>query len=124
MNNNILGLRTTIYKVADIQAAKKWYAKVFQTQPYFDEPYYVGFNIGGYELGLQPEGKAVDDKPDSVVAYWGVADVQKTVKDFLASGATEHEKPQDVGEGIIVASVKDPWKNVIGLIYNPEFRLP
>ncbi|HET7180506.1 MAG TPA: VOC family protein [Chryseosolibacter sp.] len=123
MNNNILGLRTTIYKVADIQAAKKWYAKVFETQPYFDEPYYVGFNIGGYELGLQLEGKAVDDKPDSVVAYWGVADVQKTVKDFLASGATAHEKPQDVGEGIIVASVKDPWKNVIGLIYNPHFKI-
>lgn len=123
MNNNILGLRTTIYKVADIQAAKKWYAKVFETQPYFDEPYYVGFNIGGYELGLQLEGKAVDDKPDSVVAYWGVADVQKPVKDFLASGATAHEKPQDVGEGIIVASVKDPWKNVIGLIYNPHFKI-
>lgn len=123
MNNNILGLRTTIYKVADIQAAKKWYAKVFQTQPYFDEPYYVGFNIGGYELGLQPDSRQAKESGDAVVAYWGVTDVNKAVKDFLASGATEHEKPQDVGEGIIVASVKDPWKNVIGLIYNPHFKI-
>jgi len=43
----MLGLRTTIYKVADITAAKKWYAAAFQTAPYFDEPFYVGFNIAG-----------------------------------------------------------------------------
>ena len=55
MATNILGLRTTIYKVDDITKAKAWYTKVFQTTPYFDEPYYVGFNIGGYELGLQAE---------------------------------------------------------------------
>lgn len=57
MKNNILGLRTVIYKIspARLQEAKEWYSKVFQTQPYFDEPYYIGFNIGGYELGLQPE---------------------------------------------------------------------
>ena len=123
MSNKILGLRTTIYKVGDILEAKKWYAKVFQTQPYFDEPYYVGFNIGGYELGLQPDSSKAKEKGDAVVAYWGVADVNKAVKEFLASGATEHEKPQDVGEGIIVASVKDPWNNVIGLIYNPHFKV-
>ncbi len=123
MSNKILGLRTTIYKVGDILEAKKWYAKVFQIQPYFDEPYYVGFNIGGYELGLQPDSSQAKERGDAVVAYWGVTDVNKAVKDFLASGATAHEKPQDVGEGIIVASVKDPWQNVIGLIYNPHFKI-
>ena len=51
----MLGLRTTIYKVSDLLKAKSWYAKAFETQPYFDEPFYVGFNIGGYELGLLPE---------------------------------------------------------------------
>ena len=119
----ILGLRTAIYRVSDINAAKEWYAKVFEKQPYFNEPFYVGFEIGGFELGLQPEDKPVTDKKESVVAYWGVNDVQKEYDRFIASGATEYEKPTEVGGDIIVASVKDPWGNIIGLICNPHFKL-
>lgn len=48
------GLRTTIYKVIDLEQAKAWYAQAFGVKPYFDEPFYVGFNIGGYELRIQP----------------------------------------------------------------------
>lgn len=44
--SKFLGLRTTIYKVKEIEKARDWYAEVFETQPYFDQPYYVGFNIG------------------------------------------------------------------------------
>ena len=121
--NKILGLRTAIYRVSDINAAKKWYTKVFETQPYFDESFYVGFEIGGFELGLQPEDKPVIDKKESVVAYWGVNDVRKEYDSFIASGATEYEKPTEVGGDIIVASVKDPWGNIIGLIYNPHFKV-
>ena len=39
-------------------------------------------------------------------------------------GATMHEKPNNVGGELMVASVKDPWNNVIGFIYNPAFKLP
>ena len=54
-----LGLRTVKYDVADIAKAKEWYTKVFGVEPYFDQPeFYVGYNIGGYELGLTPEPKA------------------------------------------------------------------
>lgn len=120
--SQILGLRTAIYKVSDINAAKEWYAKVFGTQPYFDEPFYVGFEIGGYELGLQPEDKPVTGKKETVLTYWGVNDVHKEYDRFISSGATEHEKPTEVGGGIIVASVKDKWENIIGLIYNPHFK--
>lgn len=123
MNNPILGLRTIIYKVADITAAKAWYANVFETQPYFDEPFYVGFNIGGYELGLQPEENPTTIKPESVLTYWGVVDVAKETERFIAAGAVMHEEPQEVGGGIIVATVKDPWGNIIGLIYNPHFKV-
>ena len=38
-------------------------------------------------------------------------------------GATQHEKPTKVGGEIVVASVKSPWGNIIGIIYNPEFKL-
>ncbi len=123
MKKAILGLRTTIYKVGDIDAAKAWYAQVFETQPYFDEPFYVGFNIGGYELGLQPEENPVKDKEESVLTYWGVEDIETEFNRFAAAGAIVHEEPSDVGGGIKVASLKDPWGNIIGLIYNPHFNL-
>ena len=119
----VLGLRTTIYMVGDLKKAKTWYATAFQTQPYFDEPFYVGFNIGGYELGLLPEQNPTTKKADSVLSYWGVNDIEKEYKRFLNSGATEHEKPTNVGGELMVASVKDPWGNIIGLIYNPAFKL-
>ena len=124
MKTSILGLRTVIYKVSDLNASKAWYAKIFQTDPYFDEPFYVGFSIGGYELGLQPENVSVTEKSESVLTYWGVSNIHFEYERMLALGAFEHEKPMNVGGEIIVASVKDPWGNIIGLIYNPEFRLP
>jgi len=119
---NILGLRTTIYKVGDLEKAKDWYSLVFGTAPYFDEPYYVGFNIGGYELGLQPEKNLRVDKAESVVAYWGIEDIDSAFNFFISSGAVEHEKPFKVGGEIMTATVKDPWGNIIGLIDNPEFK--
>ena len=116
-------LRTVIYKVSDLQEAKKWYIKATGIKPYFDEPFYVGFNVGGYELGLLPEN-VPPATADNVLSYWGVNDIQKSYDDLIALGATEHEKPTNVGGDIVTATVRDPWGNVIGLIYNPEFKLP
>jgi len=124
MKTPLLGLRTVIYKVDDIDKAKDWYTNVFKTKPYFDQPFYVGFTIGGYELGLQPETIAASKKSLNVVTYWGVEDIETEYKRFLSAGATAHEAPENVGGEIIVATVKDPWGNAIGLIYNPEFKLP
>jgi predicted enzyme related to lactoylglutathione lyase len=119
----IFGLRTCIYQVDDIEKAKAWYTKAFGKAPYFNEPYYVGYNIGGYELGLLPEEKPAHVKSDNVLTYWGVEEIQKVYEHFIEAGATEHEKPHSVGGPLMVASVKDPWGNVIGLIYNPAFKL-
>ena len=119
----MLGLRTTIYKVGDLDAAKKWYAEAFKTEPYFDEPFYVGFNIGGYELGLQPEKNPITDKPESVLTYWGVEHINAEYNRLLKLGATKHEAPTSVGGELMVASVKDPWGNLLGIIYNPEFKI-
>ncbi|MCB9283184.1 MAG: VOC family protein [Lewinellaceae bacterium] len=123
MKSPILGLRTAAYKVGNIDEAKAWYTHAFQVDPYFDEPFYVGFNIGGFELGLQPEEKPTTDKPESVLVYWGVENIHHEYQRLLAIGATEHEAPQNVGGEIVVASVKDPWGNILGIIYNPEFSL-
>jgi len=120
----MLGLRTSIYKVADLASAKAWYGKAFGAAPYFDEPFYVGFNIGGYELGLMPDDTDATDKSDNVLCYWGVDDIDAAYADLLEQGASAHQSPTQVGGEIIVASLRDPWGNVLGLIYNPEFKLP
>lgn len=123
MEDQILGLRTTIYKVNDLDDARRWYSEVFSIMPYFDQPFYVGFDVGGFELGLIPDTNARSEETDNVIAYWGVTDIQSEYNRFLSYGAQSHEEPQDVGGGIITASVRDPWHNVIGLIYNPHFRI-
>lgn len=123
MKSEFLGLRTCIYKVPDIEKAKEWYSKILGIQPYFDEPFYVGFNVGGYELGLQPDETDPSTKVNTVSTYWGVGDASKTYMRLIGAGATEHEKPADVGEGIIVAAVKDPWGNIFGIICNPRFNI-
>jgi predicted enzyme related to lactoylglutathione lyase len=117
------GLRTAGYYVADINAAKEWYTKVLGIAPYFDEPFYVGFNVGGYELGLQPTDHTGDVSLANVVAYWGVDDVRSSYATMIQHGAAPMEEPADVGGDIVVAAVKDPWGNAFGLIYNPHFGL-
>ena len=67
----ILGLRTAIYPVADLDAAKRWYTQMLGQAPYFDQPFYVGFNVGGFELGLVPDGEPGSAGPQ---ALWGVSD--------------------------------------------------
>lgn len=119
----MLGLRTAIYKVGNMTEATEWYSKAFKTVPYFNEPYYVGFNIGGFELGLQTEENPTIEKAESVMALWGVDDIELEYKHLLGLGAVAHEKPTNVGGELMVASVKDPWGNILGMIYNPEFKI-
>ncbi len=119
-----LGLRTVGYKVTDLAKAKEWYTRVLGIEPYFDEPYYVGFNVAGYEIGLQPEEPSPASKSDGCVVYLGVEDVRSTYAGLLDLGATSFEEPMDVGGDIVVAAVKDPWGNPFGIIYNPHFSLP
>ena len=116
------GLRTAIYHVRDLQKAKEWYSGVLGFGPYFDEPFYVGFDVGGYELGLDPDSEGVTGA-GGVVAYWGVEDAAAAYERVLTLGAQIHSEPREVGGGIIVAAVKDPWGNVFGIIQNPHFKV-
>ena len=118
---HFLGLRTVIYGVADIAAAKAWYTQLLEQEPYFDEEYYVGFNVGGFELGLNPDARSVISRADGVVAYWGVENMAEQVERLNAMGARQHSEATDVGDGILVATFLDPDGNVFGLIENPHF---
>ncbi len=122
----VKGLGTVIYPVMDLERAKTWYSTAFQQQPYFDEPFYVGFNIAGYELGLDPNPNQVVSRPGpgGGVAYWRVDEIAAAVEHFVTAGASVAAPVQDVGGAIKVAAVTDPWGNMIGLIENPHFELP
>lgn len=114
----IQGLRTVIYPVTNLPEATAWYARVLGKAPYFDQPFYVGFEVGGFELGLVPDGQ-----PGSAgaTAYWGTEDVDEEVARLIALGAGVESPVTDVGEGIRVAAMRDPDGNLFGIIQNPHF---
>ncbi|RTQ48565.1 VOC family protein [Hymenobacter gummosus] len=116
------GLRTIVYPVRDLARARQWYTQVLGQPPYFDEPFYVGFSVGGYELGLDPNGPAAG--AGGPVTYWGVADAASAYIRLLELGAQPHEAVHDVGGGILLGSVHDPFGNAFGIIQNPHFQLP
>ncbi len=114
----LLGLRTAIYLVKDLHRAKSWYTGLTGTPPYFDQPFYVGFNVGGYELGLLPDSK------DEALAYWGTPNMAAEIERVARMGASIVSPSKDVGDGILVAVIADPEGNRIGLIENPHFKVP
>lgn len=117
-----LGLRSEIHSVADLPTSKQWYAQVLGIEPYFDEPFYVGFDVGGYELGLLPNSDGATG--EGSITYWGVPDVDLAVQRLQELGATVHQEVSEVGGGIRLASLVDPGGNVVGVIENPHFALP
>ena len=119
----ILGLRTHKIDVENLDESKAFYTRLFRVAPYFDEPFYVGFNLAGFELGLTPIEGQVAAPPGRVVTYWGVEDIQAAWTHALSVGAQAVESPNDVGGGIWVATVSDPEGNPVGLIVNPHFSL-
>ena len=92
----LLGLRPVIYPAPDLAAATTWWTDLLGFPPYFQEPFYVGFEVAGYELGLLP-----DADPDL--------------------GATVHTAPTEVGHGIVTATVTTPQGTITGFIVNPHF---
>ncbi len=113
-------LRTVIYHVNDLQKAKDWYVLITGIQPYFVESFYVGFNIHGCELGLDPATEEVKGGTQSV-AYWLVDNIEESVENFIKHNAKMINPVTPVGNGIKVATIQDPFGNCIGLIEeNPK----
>lgn len=121
-SNQLLGLRTVVFKVSDLEKAKSWYTKTFGVEPYFDQPFYVGYQHGGFELGLDPSSENRKPGLGGSTAYWGVKDLAATLENLGKQGVNILIPLQDVGEGIKVATITDPFGNEIGLIENPHFK--
>jgi hypothetical protein len=50
------GVRTIVIPVKDAARSKETYAALLGVAPHTDQPYYVGFNVAGQEIGLDPNG--------------------------------------------------------------------
>ena len=114
----LLGLRTLIYPSANLEEDKKWWAEALGFKPYFDQPFYVGFNVGGYELGLDPNASPKEGPK----TYYGVENMGDAMGHFTSLGCVVHEGPFEPGDGIIVSSLVMPTGQLLHLIYNRHIK--
>jgi predicted enzyme related to lactoylglutathione lyase len=108
------GIKTIIHPVHDLAHAKALYGELLGVRPYMDESYYVGFSVGGQDIGLDPNGHSKG--MTGPTGYWHVEDIRTALGTLLEAGATEKQKVTDVGGGKLIASVTDKDGNVIGLL--------
>lgn len=111
------GLRTGQFRPVDIAGARDWYVRLLEIEPYFDEPFYVGFEIAGYEFGLFAD----ESGREAPLFLWASDDPATDMARAVALGATAGMDPVDTGDGIVVGSFLDPFGNEFGLIRNPHF---
>jgi catechol 2,3-dioxygenase-like lactoylglutathione lyase family enzyme len=117
MSIRLLGLRTVIYPVLDLAAATAWWTRLLGVAPYFDQPFYVGFAVAGYELGLLPDANPAD----GALTYWGVDSVAEAMAAAVEVGAVEHAAAAEVGDGIVTGTVLTATGSIVGFIRNPYF---
>jgi predicted enzyme related to lactoylglutathione lyase len=108
------GVKTFMYPVKDLAKAKTLYGELLGVEPYMDEAYYVGFNVEGQDIGLDPHGHSKG--MTGPVGYLHVDDIEESLKLLLDAGADVQQEVKDVGGGKLIASVKDADGNVIGLL--------
>lgn len=123
------GLANVRFHARDLAAARAWYAGLLG-EPYFERPGYIEFRTGddASELGILDAAlvshlgdHGAPAAPCGAVAYWHVDDVPATLARLAALGAAVHERPRDFGGGFVVASVRDPFGNVLGLMHSPHW---
>jgi predicted enzyme related to lactoylglutathione lyase len=108
------GLQTVLYPTKDLASAKALYRTILGVEPMMDEPYYVGFQVNGLDVGLDPNGH--EKGMAGSVAYWRVDDIEKSLEAVLAAGAQPVQPVTNVGGGRRIATVKDADGNVVGLL--------
>lgn len=108
------GIKTIIVPVRDLAVASALYRSVLGVAPYADEPYYVGFQVGDQEIGLDPNGH--DHGMTGPVGYCHVADAAAALRQAVEAGWLTRQDVKDVGGGQLAAVVEDPSGNVLGFL--------
>ncbi len=106
--------KTVIYPVRDLARAKELFGALLGVTPNMDQPYYVNYRVGDQDVGLDPNGHS--QGMTGAAAYWHVEDIQASLNQLLAAGATEFKAVRDVGGGKLVATLKDADGNLVGLV--------
>jgi predicted enzyme related to lactoylglutathione lyase len=107
------GMDLVVYPVKDLGAATAIYTILLGTKPYVEQPYYVGFKVGDFELGLDPNGHELGLQ--APVGYVTVDDIKESMDLLVATGATIVHDARDIGGGLLVSAVKDADGNITGL---------
>lgn len=111
------GIQVVVYPVKDVAKAKALYGELLGVAPYADEAYYVGFRVGDQEIGLDPNGHKKG--MTGPVTFYRVDDIRKSLKVLLDGGAKVQQDVNDVGGGMLIATVVDADGNTIGLSQSP-----
>lgn len=102
-----------VFPARHLEEAKKFFGAFLGTEPYADAPFYVGYKVGDMEVGLDPNGT-------DVITYTDTDDIESRLKELVATGATIEQEPKDVANGLLIAKVKDPNGNMLGLRQGPK----
>ena len=105
-----------LYPTSDIAASKALFTRLLGVEPAQDAPYYVGFEVGGMTIGLDPSGE--ERGMTGATPFFEVADINASLAEMKAAGADVVEEARTVGPGRTVAMVSDPDGNMIGLVQN------
>jgi predicted enzyme related to lactoylglutathione lyase len=103
-----------VFPAKDLDATKKLFAALLGTEPYVDQPYYVGFRAGELEFGLDPNAETTGP-----ICYWAVDDIEASVQSAVAAGAEVLQPPHNVGGGLQVATLTDGNGNTVGFRQAP-----
>jgi predicted enzyme related to lactoylglutathione lyase len=102
-------IQSLVIPVSDLATAKAIY-NVLLGEPHTDQPYYVGYNVNGFEVALAP-----GDPAGGPVAFADVDDLDATRDALVAAGATERDAPRQVAPQSRVCVLTDADGNPFGL---------
>ncbi len=110
-------ISTVIVPVKDLTTAKTVYGALLGAEPIMDQPFYVGYRVGDFDFGLDPNGHGKGMA--GPVGYWEVEDINQRVRQLTDAGATVQQDVTDVGGGKLIATLADADGNVFGLTQSP-----
>ena len=107
------GIKLLVYPAKNIEKAKTFFSKFLGAEPYVNSPYYVGYQLGDLEIGLDPNSEV------GPIAYTDVEDIKASLEEMTAAGAEVVQDVKDVANGLLIAQVKDTNGNVVGFRQQP-----
>ena len=105
------GINPILYPVKDLKETTALFRKFLGTEPYAEQPYYVGFKVDDQDIGLVP-----GNPEGGLAAFFHVDDIKESLQILVDGGTTIIQDIKNVGGGRLVASVKDKDNNIIGIV--------